>query len=1019
MRRSAKRFTSALHGSPKWAGLALACTVFATVADAQRMQFRHLGIDDGLPASHVTDVLRDRRGFMWIGTSRGVARYDSHRFRVWGPGRDMGGLPDGLVRQIFEDRTGTLWVLTASGLSRYSPATDGFITIAARAIVADSAAAPAFLTAIAEDSAGRLVVGTSAGLAQVDHVSGTASPWPLQVAGEGGVRPSVTTLHLGPDGTLWVGSSNGLYAIRDAQGGAEHWAHVTGPAAPHDSVIRTLTTDARGDLWIGTGYAGLARRDRASGRFTHYRSSAVDPGALSGDRIARVIPVRDGPGVWIAIENGGVDRFDPLSGTFRHYRSDHADPYSLGSNAVWALYHDPDLLLWVGTFSAGVDVSMPNGSAIRHYRSLPNDPRSLSYSAVTAFLVDRNERTWVATDGGGLNRFDAATGQFEHFTSQNTNLNSDAVLSLAQDGSGDVWVSTWAGGISRLDQRTRRFTSWTTANSDIPHDNVYEVLADRAGNIWVGTDNGIVARLDKARGRFAPRFNVVSAGFTWSSVLVLRELSDGRLAAGLRDGGLTLLDPRTGALEHYTAGGSEAGSLASNMVRAVFESSPGVLWVATDAGADRIDLRTRRRVHLDVENGLASRYVDGIVPGFNGRIWFSTDAGLSRYDPATGRFRTFTRADGLQSNEFLMRSAYRGPDGALYFGGNNGFNVVHPERIVEPRSTPAVVFTDLLLFNRPVRPGAPGSPLRTALPDSRSVTLGHAQNVFTLEFASLDFAAPGRARFAYRMDGFDADWQEVGGRTQASYTNLAPGRYVLHVRSSDVDGTRTISSTDLEVVITPPSWQTWWFRTIALALAGLAIVRLWRFQQRRRLEIELSKQARYDSLTELPNRALFRERLERATRRQQRAQGSADRDPELLVHLAVLYLDLDGFKSVNDTMGHAAGDQLLKVVSERLLACTRGTDTAARLGGDEFAVVLEGLRQLDEARVLAERIIGALRTPIATGHEASPRNAVVGASVGIAFWRPGTTIETLLHEADAAMYRAKHGGKNRAVIFVP
>ncbi|MEP7345338.1 MAG: EAL domain-containing protein [Gemmatimonadaceae bacterium] len=218
-------------------------------------------------------------------------------------------------------------------------------------------------------------------------------------------------------------------------------------------------------------------------------------------------------------------------------------------------------------------------------------------------------------------------------------------------------------------------------------------------------------------------------------------------------------------------------------------------------------------------------------------------------------------------------------------------------------------------------------------------------------------------------------------------------------------------------MITSSVWQTWWFLALAGALAAYLLFALWRFQQRRRLGADLGKQALHDSLTGLANRALFTDRVEHSLAKLARSAPGVLGDPS---SVAVLFLDLDGFKAVNDVMGHQAGDRLLQGVAARLLNATRGCDTVARLGGDEFAVLLENARGPVDANTVAERIIASLRKPIPVGTDGTTmREARVGASVGIAFAERGVPADTLLAQADAAKYQAKSEGKGRQSIFSP
>lgn len=1009
-----------LHG---WGVGALLALLAASPSIAQRKQFRHLSIDDGLPSSLVSDILQDRHGFMWLATARGVSRYDGHRFRNYASGRSPGALPTSMVDQLYEDRSGTLWAVTTAGVARYDPDTDGFLSHSAHDITrvigprgasgrdtAGSLASPPIATSILEDRRGRLLVGTSVGLFAIDRRTGVGRVVPVSPGSAATHRPYVTALFEDQHGRLWVGTRTGLLV-----------AGATLSGLPTE-YVRDIVEDPRGRLWVGTLDHGIVRIDPRTGGRTWFRHRGSVPGSLAGNRITRLLLDRSTSGLWFGVENAGVDYLDLATDSITHHRSDENDPMSIRSNSIWSIAQDASGLLWVGTFSGGIDVEMRNSAAIQLLQPVNGNPATLSFGAVPSFAEDRSGYMWIATDGGGVNRFDPRTRHFERFTTRNSELPVDAVLAVTPDPDGTLWLATWGAGLVHFDPRTRRVVVQTRANSDIPDDRLYEVLRTRRGDLWIGTDIGVVARRDPVSGRFTTRIRVVPEGFNDSSVLLLRELADGRFAIALRDGGLVLLEPLSGALQHVLQGATPGVGIASNQVRALFESAPGVLWVGGEEGLDRLDLTKGTRTHYGVEIGLAGAIVEAITMDAGGALWISTDRGITRFDTVTGATRTLTRLDGLQGNEFLMRSAFRARDGALFFGGNQGFNIIRPELLRDDPPLPTVTLTDLLLFNRSVIPGAPRSPLSKVLWNTAALQLSHTQDVVGFEFAALDFGAPERTRYAYRLEGFDSDWQSIGEQHVASYTNLAPGRYVFRVRASGSDGVWTGQDATLALTITPPFWATWWFRLLITVIVIAALHWLWRFQQRRRLEVELSKKALHDSLTGLGNRLLFENRSQGALLRLSRTHDAPTTGPDNAIsnpRVAVLFLDLDNFKLVNDSFGHHAGDQLLRVVAGRLLNATRGSDTVARFGGDEFAILLENMVSSADAYVVAERVTAAMRAPIQVGDAQRPREARVGVSVGIAFAEPTSSASELIRNADAAMYRAKNDGKGRHAVFDP
>jgi diguanylate cyclase (GGDEF)-like protein len=881
-------------------------------------------------------------------------------------------------------------------------------------------AATANVTGLVEDQSGTLWVGTSAGLYQLNPVTGVATPFPI--AAPRGDSVHVTSLYAARRGGIWVGGQGAFYRLEPTRSAAPRYY----PLAPETARVTDAREDTAGNVWIATEGAGLFLVDARTGTLRRFRHDPRNPSSLARDRVMALVADRRG-GMWVGTENSGLDYAD-TSGHFFHHRFDPNTPSSISSNSVQSLHQDVTGALWVGTFSGGLNVSPLTASAIESFRSVPGDASSLSYNTVPRFAEGRDGRIWVATDGGGLNRFDPTTGRFVRYTQQTTNLNTGGVVGVVEGRRGDVWIGTWGGGLSELDPRRGVFTAHTTKTTNLPNDNVTDVFEDRAGRLWLGMDGAVAAIFDRTSRRITQRYSVAAPGADpVSPVWIVRELANGSMAIGLEDGGLTILDPATGAQAHYVAraddgtvpSGDVRGTIGGTDVRTIHEEAPGTLWIGTNNGLDRLDLASGRAVHFGEEDGLPSRFVDGVLPDESGRLWVSTDRGLARLDPRTRAVKLYGRPDGLQGNEFVKRAALRARDGTLYFGGTHGFNTVRPARLVENTRPPSVAITDFQLFNKPVRVGTPDSPLRRTIDRTDTLVLDHAQNVISFEFAALDFGTPERNRYAYRLDGFDRGWREVGSQYMASYTNLESGPYTLRVKASNGDGVWSEKGATLVLVIKPPIWQTWWFRVLAGISVACALFALWRFQQRRRLEVALSRQALADPLTGLANRALFHDRVHHALTRLARSPAGpqeADR------RIAVLFLDLDGFKAVNDAMGHRTGDRLLQGVAARLLNATRGIDTVARFGGDEFAVLLENAHGLPDVNIVAERILTSLRTPIVVGggtNGGAVREARVGASIGIALAEPGVNADTLLAQADAAMYQAKSEGKGRLAVFHP
>jgi PAS domain-containing protein len=288
--------------------------------------------------------------------------------------------------------------------------------------------------------------------------------------------------------------------------------------------------------------------------------------------------------------------------------------------------------------------------------------------------------------------------------------------------------------------------------------------------------------------------------------------------------GLVRFDTHTRKFTAYLMDPNQPGSQGANWTGDVY-SDGASLWVASPKGLFRFDPETGKFTrHYTQKDGLASNSVVGVQSDALGNIWVSTIKGLSRFDPKTEIFRNYDAFDGLQGNDFFPRCRAKTPEGRLFFGGVNGLSAFYPDQLADNLTPPPLVLTDFELFNKPVRVGGKGSPLRVSINVASSITLRYDQSVFRFQFAALNFAAPQKNRYAYKLDGFDRDWQYTdASRPFATYTNLDPGGYTFRVRASNNDGVWNEQGAALRVRILPPWWGTWWFRAL-YAAAFLALL---------------------------------------------------------------------------------------------------------------------------------------------------------------------------------------------------
>ena len=813
-----------------------------TTTSGQGLKFERVSVEHGLSQSTVTCILQDSRGFMWFGTRDGLNRYDGSGFKVYRHDpQNPHSLGHNQVTALAEDQAGNLWIgMDGGGLDQLDLQRDSFTHYRHDPGDPASLASDPVLSLLV-DRDGVLWIGTGNGLDRLDRTTGQfihhqndpEDPHSLKGA-------TIESIYQDREGILWVGTNgSGLNRMDPTTGRFTHFQHD--PNDPHSLISNYLVVaiyeDQGGHLWIGT-FEGLDRLDRQTGRMVHYQHDASDPHSLSNNSIASLH--QDPSGVlWVGTYGGGLDALDPTMGQFIHHQSTPRDPHSLSSNMVLSMYEDRTGMLWIGTVGGGVNTVDPLAERFALFQNDPDDPNSLSNNVVWSILQDRHGDLWVGTQGGGLDRFDRETNTWRQYWNDPTDpysLSNDNVSAIYEDCEGVLWVGTLGCGLDRFDPETQRFTHFPSDLHD-PHGLgnpfVYSIIEDREGMLWIATDEGDYGglhRFDRDTGRFTHFKHDPNDPHSLSSnwIRALYEDRSGMLWISAVSAGLNRFDPITNSFNRYQHDPSDPNSLSHDSVTTIHEDHEGVLWLGTSGGGlNKLDPESETFVHYTVKDGLPGDVICGILAedaapsggpdAGGGYLWISTNNGLSRFDPRTETFRSFDASDGLQSNEFLVRASFRSSSGEMFFGGVNGFNAFHPDRVKDNPLVPPVALTSLRQNGEDVR-------LRTAVEHAEEVRFHWPDNSFEFEFAALNYVQPEKNQYAYMLEGFDRSWNDAGNRPYGKYTNLPGGTYTLRLTGSNNDGVWNEEGSSLAITIVPPFWATWWFRGfVLLVLTGIVV----------------------------------------------------------------------------------------------------------------------------------------------------------------------------------------------------
>ncbi len=824
--------------------LALTSTCFAL------LKFERFSLQEGLSHASVYTLYQDQKGFIWVGTRDGLNRFDGQQFRKYRhQPQDNHSLSHNSVSTLTEDQDGFLWVGTDNGLNRFNPLLDHFTRYLTEPHNPHSLSHHTVWSIQADDH-NRLWVGTAAGglnrfepdterFAHYKH-----DPQQADSLSDN----SVWTVYQDSQKRVWVGTDGfGLNRLLADEKGFKHYLPEHNIAVLHE--------DAQQRLWVGTKQ-GLFYYSPHSDEFVRYKIEGLAKvWALTSDHEGYL---------WVGTDGNGLYQIHLKDTFWTKHLHDPNDANSLSNNAVLSLLTDRSGSIWVGT-DRGLNRIDPGYNQFRHYTSQQNKSNTLSNPNVLSILQTRCGALWVGTENG-LNHYDVTrktVTQYQHDVLQPHSLSHNKVWALYQDRSARIWVGTEGGVLSRFDTDSQTFIHYP-----LPHhsdsDMVRSIYQDQSGMLWVGARSGLYF-FDSKKETVNPKFTDIahiqnvqiqdgSAKNTPISPAVMNiyEDSQNRLwVSTLSTGLFCFAADRSQAPVHYQFEAGRTDSLSGDQITNVLEDKFNDVWISTfGSGLNKLleeastQIPGGRFQHYREADGLPNDFIHGLLSDEAGFLWLSTNQGIARFAPQTPEqgFKHYNVLDGLQSSQFNAAYA-KGLNGELFFGGVNGFNGFFPAQFKANRYPPSVAMTELEIFNKVITPHSPNSPLETVIDATDQLTLPYWQSFFSLKFAALNFIQPSKNQYAYRLVGFNSDWQPIKNRRQAFFTNVPPGNYRFEIKATNNEGVWGPVNDRLHITITPPFWKTWW---AYLMYACLLSIMLWKLILRYRHLLQARQQARLD-----------------------------------------------------------------------------------------------------------------------------------------------------------------------------
>jgi ligand-binding sensor domain-containing protein/signal transduction histidine kinase/DNA-binding response OmpR family regulator len=848
-----------LMRNPKSWMLLFLLLVFSISLSAQ-LSFDHISVSQGLSQSTVLSIAKDGRGYLWFGTRDGINRYDGRTVKTYRHNKQNSRSisADDYIYVIAKQKDGNLWIGTQNGLNFYQPEFDVFEQIYHQDKDPQSIAGNAVLS-ICEASNGQIWFGTNTGLSLLGNSS--SRKFKNFYVKDGLAGNEIYAVFEDSKKNIWIGTTTGLSRMKSLGNGKYQFQnfYANGQLGPVGNSIKTIVEDQLGNIWIGTERNGISIYHPQNNGFSHIQQSA---NGLSNNFIRKIVATRDGL-LWIGTMNG-LNIFDPKTNKFTVYRHDSERRKSLSDNSIKDVFEDDQGSVWIGTNFGGINVAHQNAVPFEVYK-YSKYRNSISNDIISVIAGADEHQLLIGTEGSGLDILNTKTGLFQNFKHQPNNtasISSNTVKSIYKDDRGQIWVGLYEGGLELFDPKSGTFKHFKPSLTDtttVSHGYISCITQDQQGRLWIGTSSKGLNLYDYQKRSFK-RINSASKGLKINSDYIRTMLGDskGNLWVGTAVG-LSLLKKNAHQFFRFY----QKDGLKSDYINCVLEDRFQQIWIGSHRGGlSKYLPKQQKFLTFTAKNGLASDNVVGLAQDDEGNIWISTDKGLSKFDIKQNNFKNYYVSDGLPANEFSYNAAYKAADGNLYFGSYNGLVSFKSNAIATNKKAPTIVFTALRLFNKEVTVGGADELLQKDISFISSLTFSADQNIFTIDFAALNYIKPERNKYAYKLEGFEDNWNYVSVPS-ATYTNLPPGTYHLLVKGSNNDGYWNSTPSKLEIKILPPLWKTWWAYLIYTAIFIAILYYINRFLRRQeRLETQLY----YEHLNYEQQQELYQNKLDFFTR---------------------------------------------------------------------------------------------------------------------------------------------------------
>lgn len=796
---------------------------FLSYAQAGSYNFRRFTPNDGLSDGVVHAIAQDRYGFIWIGTSYGINRFDGVNAKsFFSKAGDSTTLTDNYVQAIYSDSRGNLWVGTLKGLCRFDYVSGTFINYPSPKEVS--------VYDIQEDKKGNLWLATGRGLWQVDsrqrsiHRFTHNGDTVFQKKFDCTIRKMVAS----PGGDWYLASHCGIKIFNPQSFRYDEIKHD--PSAKFSisgNVVYTIALDSVGNLWAGCAEPKpilnkIDLRHRTVKRYDRFLGNQKQ---LSDITVLDILADRSGR-LWIVTSNSGLSLYNKEKDIFDDYRHDPLLPNSILADHNLSLYQDANGIIWVGSAGYGFSYFNPDKNIFTTLHPSLDKKNSIPGSWCRAACEDREGHLWLGT-GSGLARYNRRNQTFKIFANEDHKkpvLYSNSVRSLLEDDEGDIWIGT-AKGLNRYRSATGTIDFFDQAHG-MPLSFFWMLAKGKDGEVWIGSTNGLFRYLRKENRFDNLQEDPLLAAYARNNIQALFVDSRNRLWAGLHSVGIFMFDPARKEVRLLKVKDS---LVLDTRTSSFAEDKKGIIWIGSEEGITAYDPENNCSRMYTRDDGLPSNRTNNLMVDSLDRLWIGTSNGLCLLDTNRQGFRRFGVVDGLLTNQFNSQAAYRTRDGIFIFPMFSGFLAFKPEAYRKNSLSAPVYITSFRVENKKIE-------THTNPESLDHVNLGHDQNFFAMELAGLHYMNPAQCVFAYKLEGFDKDWN-YSTKREISYTNVPAGNYVFHYKVMTDSPSIPVPEKTLAISISTVFYKTWWFRSLVVGIIMAALLSFYIYRTRQREKI--------------------------------------------------------------------------------------------------------------------------------------------------------------------------------------